>query len=70
MLGTVVVVAFQIIFYVEIYINDEFLFFKIIFYNSILKRSKIYIEYIQISCQNDPYIDYTQRGCFYECGSY
>jgi hypothetical protein len=40
--GSVVVVAFQIVFYAEIHVNDFFYFLKIIFNISISKRSKKY----------------------------
>jgi len=45
MFGSVVVVAFQIIFHAEMHVNDIFLFLKIIFDISILKRSKTYKTY-------------------------
>jgi len=40
--GSVVVVAFQIIFYAKIYVNDFFYFLKIIFDISTSKRFKKY----------------------------
>jgi len=42
MFGRVVVVVFQIVFRAEIHANDIFLFLKIIFDISTLKRSKRY----------------------------
>jgi hypothetical protein len=41
-LGSVVVIAFQIVFLVEIHVNDFFYFLKIIFDISTSKRSKKY----------------------------
>jgi len=45
MFGSVVVVAFQITFRAEIYVNNFFYFLKIIFDISILKQSKKYKPY-------------------------
>jgi len=45
MLGSVIVVAFQITFYTEIHVNDFFYFLKIIFDIKTLKRSKTYKLY-------------------------
>ena len=45
MFGSVIVVAFQITFRVEMHVNDFFYFLKIIFDISISNRSKIYKPY-------------------------
>ena len=45
MFGSVIAVAFQITFRVEMHVNDFFYFLKIIFDISISKRSKTYKPY-------------------------
>jgi hypothetical protein len=45
MLGSLVAVTFQIIFYAKMHANDFFYFLKIIFDMSTLKQSKIYKLY-------------------------
>jgi len=45
MFGSVVAVAFQITFHVEMHVNDFFYFLKIIFDISTSKRSKTYKLY-------------------------
>jgi len=57
--GSVVSVAFQIAFRVEIHANDIFLFLKIIFDISTSKRSKKYKPYSILAKKNNSKFDET-----------
>ena len=59
MFGSVVAVAFQIAFRVEIHANDIFLFLKIIFDISTSKRSKKYKPHSILAKKNNSKFDET-----------